>query len=96
DGSDAIADWPLLNALLNTASGATWVSLHHGGGVGIGRSIHSGQVLVVDGTDLAAEKVSRVLVNDPGSGVMRHVDAGYERAAEVARERGLRVPMWEI
>jgi len=96
DGSDAIADWPLLNALLNTASGATWVSLHHGGGVGIGRSIHSGQVLVVDGTDLAAEKVSRVLVNDPGTGVMRHVDAGYERAAEVARERGLRVPMWEI
>jgi urocanate hydratase len=71
-------------------------SLHHGGGVGIGRSIHSGQVLVVDGTDLAAEKVSRVLVNDPGSGVMRHVDAGYERAEEVARERGLRVPMWEI
>jgi urocanate hydratase len=96
DGSDAIADWPLLNALLNTASGATWVSLHHGGGVGIGRSIHSGQVLVVDGTDLAAEKVSRVLVNDPGSGVMRHVDAGYERANDVARERGLRVPMWEI
>jgi len=96
DGSDAIADWPLLNAMLNTASGATWVSLHHGGGVGIGRSIHSGQVLVVDGTDLAAEKVSRVLVNDPGSGVMRHVDAGYERADEVARERGLRVPMWEI
>jgi urocanate hydratase len=96
DGSDAVADWPLLNALLNTASGATWVSLHHGGGVGIGRSIHSGQVLVVDGTDLAAEKVSRVLVNDPGTGVMRHVDAGYERAAEVARERGLRVPMWEI
>jgi urocanate hydratase len=96
DGSDAIADWPLLNALLNTASGATWVSLHHGGGVGIGRSIHSGQVLVVDGTDLAAEKVSRVLVNDPGSGVMRHVDAGYARAEEIARERGLRVPMWEI
>jgi urocanate hydratase len=96
DGSDAIADWPLLNALLNTASGATWVSLHHGGGVGIGRSIHSGQVLVVDGTDRAAEKVSRVLVNDPGSGVMRHVDAGYERANDVARERGLRVPMWEI
>ena len=96
DGSDAVADWPLLNALLNTASGATWVSLHHGGGVGIGRSIHSGQVLVVDGTDLAAERVSRVLVNDPGTGVMRHVDAGYERAAEVARERGLRVPMWEV
>ncbi len=95
DGSDAIADWPLLNALLNTASGATWVSIHHGGGVGIGRSIHAGQVIVADGTPLAAEKVARVLVNDPGTGVMRHVDAGYERAAEVARERGLRVPMWE-
>lgn len=93
DGSDAIADWPLLNALLNTASGATWVSIHHGGGVGIGRSIHAGQVIVADGTDLAAEKIARVLVNDPGSGVMRHVDAGYERAIEVARERGLRVPM---
>ncbi|HYI34308.1 MAG TPA: urocanate hydratase [Glaciibacter sp.] len=95
DGSDAIADWPLLNALLNTASGATWVSIHHGGGVGIGRSIHAGQVLVADGTPLAAEKIERVLTNDPGTGVMRHVDAGYERAAEVARERGLRVPMWE-
>ena len=95
DGSEAIADWPILNALLNTASGATWVSLHHGGGVGIGRSIHAGQVLVADGTDLAAEKIERVLINDPGTGVMRHVDAGYERAAEVARERGLRVPMWE-
>ncbi|RNE66902.1 urocanate hydratase [Cryobacterium tepidiphilum] len=95
DGSDAIADWPLLNALLNTASGATWVSLHHGGGVGIGRSIHAGQVTVADGTALAAEKIERVLTNDPGTGVMRHVDAGYERAAEVARERGLRVPMWE-
>ena len=93
DGSDAIADWPLLNALLNTASGATWVSLHHGGGVGIGRSIHAGQVVVADGTDLAAEKIARVLVNDPGTGVMRHVDAGYDRAVEVARERGLRVPM---
>ncbi|WP_167137581.1 urocanate hydratase [Diaminobutyricimonas sp. TR449] len=95
DGSDAIADWPILNALLNTASGATWVSLHHGGGVGIGRSIHAGQVVVADGTELAAQKIERVLVNDPGSGVMRHVDAGYARAAEVARERGLRVPMWE-
>jgi urocanate hydratase len=95
DGSDAIADWPLLNALLNTASGATWVSIHHGGGVGIGRSIHAGQVIVADGTDLAAQKIERVLTNDPGTGVMRHVDAGYERAAEVARERGLRVPMWE-
>lgn len=95
DGSDAIADWPLLNALLNTASGATWVSLHHGGGVGIGRSIHSGQVIVADGTPLAAEKLARVLTNDPGTGVMRHVDAGYPRAAEVAAERGLRVPMSE-
>ncbi|SEI11785.1 MULTISPECIES: urocanate hydratase [unclassified Leifsonia] len=95
DGSDAIADWPLLNALLNTASGATWVSLHHGGGVGIGRSIHAGQVVVADGTALAAEKIERVLVNDPGTGVMRHVDAGYERAAEVAQERGLRIPMRE-
>ncbi len=95
DGSDAIADWPLLNALLNTASGATWVSIHHGGGVGIGRSIHAGQVIVADGTPLAAQKIERVLVNDPGTGVMRHVDAGYERAAEVAEERGLRVPMSE-
>jgi urocanate hydratase len=95
DGSDAIADWPLLNALLNTASGATWVSIHHGGGVGIGRSIHAGQVVVADGTPLAAEKISRVLVNDPGTGVMRHVDAGYERAREVARERGVRIPMME-
>ncbi|WP_020096980.1 urocanate hydratase [Microbacterium sp. 11MF] len=93
DGSDAIADWPLLNALLNTASGAAWVSIHHGGGVGIGRSIHAGQVTVADGTPLAAEKLARVLVNDPGTGVMRHVDAGYDRAKEVARERGLTVPM---
>jgi urocanate hydratase len=95
DGSDAIADWPLLNALLNTASGATWVSIHHGGGVGIGRSIHAGQVCVADGTDLAAEKLERVLTNDPGTGVMRHVDAGYERAVEVASERGVRIPMME-
>jgi urocanate hydratase len=93
DGSDAIADWPLLNALLNTASGATWVSLHHGGGVGIGRSLHAGQVVVADGTELAAQKIARVLTNDPGTGVMRHVDAGYERAREVARERGVRIPM---
>jgi len=93
DGSDAIADWPLLNALLNTASGASWVSLHHGGGVGIGRSIHAGQVTVADGTALATEKLERVLTNDPGTGVMRHVDAGYERAREVARDRGLKVPM---
>ena len=80
DGSDAIADWPLLNALVNTASGATWVSIHHGGGVGIGRSIHAGQVTVADGTDLAAQKLARVLTNDPGMGVIRHVDAGYEHA----------------
>ena len=93
DGSDAIADWPLLNALLNTASGASWVSLHHGGGVGIGRSIHAGQVTVADGTALAAEKLERVLTNDPGTGVMRHVDAGYDRARDVAQERGLKVPM---
>ncbi|MBP3978869.1 urocanate hydratase [Microbacterium sp. BLY] len=93
DGSDAIADWPLLNALLNTASGASWVSLHHGGGVGIGRSIHAGQVTVADGSALAAEKLARVLTNDPGTGVMRHVDAGYEHAREVARDRGLKVPL---
>ena len=95
DGSDAIADWPLLNALLNTASGATWVSIHHGGGVGIGRSIHAGQVVVADGTVLAAQKIERVLTNDPGTGVMRHVDAGYDRAVEVALERGVRTPMTE-
>ncbi|GGM32910.1 urocanate hydratase [Longimycelium tulufanense] len=93
DGSDAIADWPLLNALVNTASGATWVSIHHGGGVGMGRSIHAGQVTVADGTELAAQKVERVLTNDPAMGVLRHVDAGYERAATVAVERGVRVPM---
>ena len=95
DGSDAIADWPLLNALVNTASGATWVSIHHGGGVGIGRSIHAGQVTVADGSPLAAEKIARVLTNDPGMGVIRHVDAGYERAVAVADERGVRVPMRE-
>ncbi|MEV0245562.1 urocanate hydratase [Nocardia sp. NPDC050712] len=95
DGSDAIADWPLLNALVNTASGASWVSIHHGGGVGMGRSIHAGQVCIADGTELAAEKISRVLTNDPGMGVIRHVDAGYEHAADVARERGVRVPMTE-
>jgi len=93
DGSDAIADWALLNALVNTASGATWVSIHHGGGVGMGRSIHAGQVCVADGTDLAAAKIERVLTNDPGMGVIRHVDAGYERAIEVAAERGVRIPM---
>ncbi|PRI10166.1 urocanate hydratase [Leucobacter massiliensis] len=93
DGSDAIADWPLLNALTAASSGATWVSIHHGGGVGIGRSIHTGQVSVADGTELAAEKLTRLLTNDPGMGVIRHVDAGYERAAEVAAERGVRVPI---
>ncbi len=96
DGSDAIADWPLLNALVNTASGATWVSIHHGGGVGIGRSLHAGQVSVADGTPLAAQKLARVLSNDPGTGVLRHVDAGYDRAAEVAAEQSIRVPMSEL
>jgi len=95
DGSDAIADWPLLNALTAASSGATWVSIHHGGGVGIGRSIHAGQVSLADGTDLAAAKLERVLTNDPGMGVVRHVDAGYERAEQVAAERGVRVPMRE-
>jgi urocanate hydratase len=95
DGSDAIADWPLLDAMVNVASGASWVSIHHGGGVGMGRSIHAGQVCVADGTDLAARKIERVLTNDPGMGVIRHVDAGYERAEEVAAERGVRIPMSE-
>jgi urocanate hydratase len=95
DGSDAIADWPLLNAMVNVASGASWVSIHHGGGVGIGRSIHAGQVSVADGTDLAAQKLERVLTNDPGMGVIRHVDAGYDRAVDVAAERDVRVPMQE-
>ena len=93
DGSDAIADWPLLNGLVNAASGATWVSIHHGGGVGIGRSIHAGMVCVADGTNLAAEKLERVLTNDPATGVIRHVDAGYDIARRVASERGVRVPM---
>jgi urocanate hydratase len=93
DGSDAIADWPLLNAMVNVASGATWVSIHHGGGVGIGRSIHAGQVVVVDGTELAAQKAERVLTNDPGMGIIRHVDAGYDRAIEVAEERDVPIPM---
>ena len=95
DGSDAIADWPLLNAMINVASGASWVSIHHGGGVGMGRSIHAGQVSVADGTPLAAQKLERVLTNDPGMGVIRHVDAGYDRAAEVAAERAVRIPMSE-
>jgi urocanate hydratase len=93
DGSDAIADWPILNALVNTASGASWVSVHHGGGVGMGRSIHAGQVCVADGTDLAAAKLERVLTNDPGMGVLRHADAGYEAAEKVAAARGVRIPM---
>ncbi|WP_435204599.1 urocanate hydratase [Micromonospora sp. bgisy143] len=95
DGSDAIADWPLLNALVNTASGASWVSIHHGGGVGIGRSIHAGQVCVADGTALAGQKIERVLTNDPAMGVIRHVDAGYDSAREVAERTGVRVPMTE-
>jgi urocanate hydratase len=95
DGSDAVADWPLLNALVNTAAGATWVSIHHGGGVGIGYSQHAGMVVVADGTDLAAQKLERVLTTDPGMGVIRHFDAGYERATEVAEERGIRIPMLE-
>ena len=96
DGSDAIADWPLLNALINTASGASWVSIHHGGGVGIGRSIHAGQVSVADGTKLAGEKLNRVLTNDPGMGVIRHVDSGYDIAAKVADEKHVRIPMKEL
>ncbi len=94
DGSDAIADWPLLNALLSTASGASWVSIHHGGGVGIGRSIHAGMVVVADGTDLAAQKLERVLTNDPGSGVARHADAGLPRGAAGGRgTTGMQLPM---
>ena len=96
DGSDAIADWPLLNAMVNIASGASWVSIHHGGGVGIGRSIHAGQVTVADGTELAGEKIRRVLTNDPGMGVIRHVDAGYDLACDVAEEKGVRIPMSEL
>jgi len=95
DGSDAIADWPILNALLNTASGAAWVAVHHGGGVGIGKSIHAGAQVVADGTEEAAKRLKLMLTNDPGTGVMRHADAGYERAIEVAEERGVRIPMLE-
>ena len=95
DGSDAVADWPILNALLNTASGATWVSFHHGGGVGMGYSLHAGQVSVADGTDAAAQRIRRVLNNDPGLGVVRHADAGYELAQQTARERGIHIPMAE-
>src|SRR5690606_7162576 len=93
DGSDAVSDWPLLNALLNTAGGATWVSLHHGGGVGMGFSQHAGMVIVCDGTDAAARRLERVLTNDPGTGVMRHADAGYDLAIRTARDFGLKLPM---
>jgi urocanate hydratase len=93
DGSDAVADWPILNALVNTAAGATWVSVHHGGGVGMGYSIHAGMVVVADGTEAADARLQRVLTSDPGTGVMRHADAGYDRAVEVAGKRGVRVPM---
>ena len=93
DGSDAIADWPMLNALLNTASGATWVSMHHGGGVGIGYSQHAGMVVCADGTPEADKRLERVLTNDPGIGVVRHVDAGYEKAIEVARRKDIKIPM---
>ena len=93
DGSDAVSDWPLLNALLNTASGATWVSFHHGGGVGMGYSQHAGVVIVCDGSDAAAKRIERVLWNDPGTGVMRHADAGYEIARECAQQHGLNLPM---
>jgi urocanate hydratase len=92
DGSDAVSDWPLLNALLNTAGGATWVSLHHGGGVGMGYSQHSGVVIVCDGSDAAAKRIGRVLWNDPATGVMRHADAGYQSAIDCAREQGLDLP----
>ncbi len=96
DGSDAIADWVYLNALLNAVGGASWVSLHHGGGVGIGYALHAGQVIVADGTDAAAERLARVLTTDPGTGVIRHVDAGYEEAIAFAKKNGIRIPMWEI
>jgi urocanate hydratase len=95
DGSDAVADWPILNALLNTASGAAWVAVHHGGGVGMGKSIHAGAQVVADGTDDGALRLARVLTNDPGTGVMRHADAGYQRAKDVAGERGVTIPMLE-
>ena len=93
DGSDAVSDWPLLNALLNTAGGATWVSFHHGGGVGMGYSQHAGVVIVCDGTEAAAKRIARVLWNDPATGVMRHADAGYAKAIEVAKAKGLKLPM---
>jgi urocanate hydratase len=93
DGSDAVADWPMLNAMLNAVGGATWVSIHHGGGVGIGNSIHAGMVIVADGTPEAAVRLERVLTTDPGTGVMRHVDAGYQKAIDTAIERGVKIPM---
>jgi urocanate hydratase len=93
DGSDAIADWPILNALLNTAAGATWVSVHHGGGVGIGYSIHAGMCLVADGTPDSSERLERVLTTDPGLGIVRHADAGYETAKKIARDQGIKMPM---
>jgi urocanate hydratase len=93
DGTDAVADWPILNALLNTASGATWVSFHHGGGVGMGYSLHAGMVICCDGSEEMDVRLERVLTCDPGMGVIRHVDAGYERAVDVARERGVHIPM---
>jgi len=93
DGSDAIADWPILNGLLNTASGASWISIHHGGGVGIGYSIHAGQVLVCDGTEDMDSRIERVLTNDPGIGIARHYDAGYQKAIEIARKKGIKIPM---
>jgi len=95
DGSDAVADWPLLNALVNTAAGASWVSIHNGGGVGIGYSHHAGMVVVADGSDLAAQRLERVLTTDPGMGVLRHVDAGYEQAIGFAKDKGIRVPIDE-
>ena len=93
DGSDAIADWPVLNALLNAVGGATWVSFHHGGGVGIGKSLHAGMVIVADGTDEAAARLERVLTYDPGTGIMRHADAGYEKAVDWAKKHGVKIPM---
>jgi urocanate hydratase len=96
DGSDAVADWPLLNAMLNTAAGASWVSIHNGGGVGIGYSLHAGQVTVADGTDMMAKRIERVLTTDPGMGIVRHVDAGYSEAAEFARRAGVKVPMKSV
>jgi urocanate hydratase len=93
DGSDAVADWPILNALVNTASGASWVSVHHGGGVGMGYSIHAGMVVVADGTEAAARRLARVLTSDPGMGVVRHVDAGYPRAIEVAEQTKMKTPL---